>query len=65
MPLVEGDTDESLAARILQQEPRIYPQAIRWFAEGRLRVEGRVVHLTEPGDPAQATPLIYPPLDAD
>ncbi|MBM3473457.1 MAG: phosphoribosylglycinamide formyltransferase [Armatimonadetes bacterium] len=37
----EDDTEATLAARILRQEHEIYPQAVQWFAEGRLRVEGR------------------------
>ncbi len=41
----EGDTEVSLAARILVEEHRIYPKAIQLFAEGRLTVEGRRVHL--------------------
>ncbi len=37
--LVEaGDDADTLAARVLRQEHRIYPQAVRWFAEGRLRL---------------------------
>lgn len=36
VPVLPDDTPESLAARVLQQEHRIYPQAIRWFAEGHL-----------------------------
>lgn len=36
VPVLPGDTEEILAARVLEQEHRIYPQAIRWFAEGRL-----------------------------
>ncbi|MBU1224285.1 MAG: phosphoribosylglycinamide formyltransferase [Gammaproteobacteria bacterium] len=37
------DTADTLAARVLQQEHRIYPQAVRWFAEGRLEIrDGRV-----------------------
>ncbi len=44
VPVAAGDTEESLAARILAEEHRIYPEAVRLFAEGRLRVEGgRVV----------------------
>lgn len=35
-----GDTAEALAARVLEQEHRLYPEAIRWFAQGRLRFEG-------------------------
>ena len=39
-----GDTPATLAARVLEQEHRIYPQAIRWFAEDRLHLspDGRV-----------------------
>lgn len=36
VPVLPDDDEESLAARVLQEEHRIYPQAIRWFAEGRL-----------------------------
>ena len=43
VPVFSDDTDESLAARILKQEHRIYPRAIQLYAEGRLRVEGRRV----------------------
>ncbi|MEK6548872.1 MAG: phosphoribosylglycinamide formyltransferase, partial [Nitrospirota bacterium] len=44
VPVLEGDTAESLEARILAQEHRIYPEAIQLFAEGCLTVEGRRVH---------------------
>ncbi len=44
VPVLPGDTPERLAARVLEQEHRIYPQALRWFAEGRLSVQnGRVL----------------------
>lgn len=46
VPVLEGDTGESLAARILEQEHRILPLAIRYIAEDRLRVEGRRVRIT-------------------
>jgi len=36
VPVRADDTPDSLAARVLAQEHRIYPQAIRWFADGRL-----------------------------
>lgn len=36
-----GDTEETLALRILRQEHRIYPQAVKLFVEGRLKIEGR------------------------
>ncbi len=40
VPVLPNDTPESLAARILKYEHRIYPQVIQWFAEGRIKVEG-------------------------
>ncbi|MFC3226640.1 phosphoribosylglycinamide formyltransferase [Marinibaculum pumilum] len=43
VPVHGGDTAESLAARVLQAEHRIYPLALRWAGEGRLRVEGQRV----------------------
>lgn len=43
VPVHADDTPAALAARVLAQEHRIYPQAIRWFAEGRLvNTDGRV-----------------------
>ncbi|MDQ7989765.1 MAG: phosphoribosylglycinamide formyltransferase [Candidatus Dactylopiibacterium sp.] len=43
VPVLPDDDEASLAARVLEQEHRIYPQAVRWFVEGRLTlVEGRV-----------------------
>lgn len=38
VPLLPDDTEERLAARVLAEEHRIYPQAVRWFLEGRLHV---------------------------
>jgi len=43
VPVHEDDTEETLAARILAEEHRIYPEAIQLFAEGRLEVRGRRV----------------------
>lgn len=40
VPVVAGDTEESLAARVLGVEHRIYPQAVRWFVEGRIEFDG-------------------------
>jgi phosphoribosylglycinamide formyltransferase-1 len=45
VPILDGDTPETLAARILVQEHRIYPRAVQLFGEGRLRVEGRRVFI--------------------
>lgn len=50
VPILDGDTSETLAARILIQEHKIYPRAVQLFAEGRLQVEGRRV-LVEGGKP--------------
>ena len=36
VPVLSGDTEETLAARVLEQEHAIYPRALRWFLEGRL-----------------------------
>jgi phosphoribosylglycinamide formyltransferase-1 len=43
VPVLPGDDEAMLAQRVLVQEHRIYPLAIRWFAEGRLCVDGGVV----------------------
>ncbi|MFA7242740.1 MAG: phosphoribosylglycinamide formyltransferase [Sulfuricellaceae bacterium] len=38
VPVLAGDSEETLAARVLAQEHRIYPAAVRWFAEARLEI---------------------------
>jgi phosphoribosylglycinamide formyltransferase-1 len=46
VPVLDGDDGASLAARVLVQEHRMYPRAVRWFVQGQLVVEGaRVRHL--------------------
>ena len=45
VPVRAGDTEESLAARVLRQEHRIYPLALRWFLEDRLVLENGVVRV--------------------
>ena len=52
VPILDDDTPETLAARILVQEHKIYPRAVQFFAEGRLRVEGRRVIVNGGGMPA-------------
>jgi phosphoribosylglycinamide formyltransferase-1 len=47
VPVGADDTEETLAERILAEEHRIYPEAIRLFAEGRLHIEGRQVRIKE------------------
>ncbi|MGC2062698.1 MAG: phosphoribosylglycinamide formyltransferase [Thermodesulfovibrionales bacterium] len=63
VPVMDDDTEETLSARILRCEHRIYPEAIRLFAEGRLEVKGRKVRSGNmlPPEPIQ-TLLIWPPL---
>ncbi len=45
VPIVEGDTEQTLSARIQKEEHRIYPEAIGLFAAGRLSVNGRRVEI--------------------
>ena len=47
VPILDEDSSDTLAARILVQEHKIYPRAVQLFAEGRLRVEGRRVLIEE------------------
>ena len=47
VPVLEDDTEETLGARVLEQEHIIYPKAIQLYAEGRLRVEGRRVRIMD------------------
>jgi formyltetrahydrofolate-dependent phosphoribosylglycinamide formyltransferase len=47
VPVRDDDTPDSLAARIFEQECEAYPQAIRWFAEGKLTIEGRRVRVRQ------------------
>jgi phosphoribosylglycinamide formyltransferase-1 len=67
IPVLPGDDAETLAARVLTREHRIYPLAVRWFAEGRLgldpqgrpRLDAQVLvtpYLLEGGDPSLAVP---------
>ena len=48
VPAYAEDTPDDLAARVFREECIAYPEAIRLFAEGRLRVEGGVVHVDDP-----------------
>ncbi|MBD3291961.1 MAG: phosphoribosylglycinamide formyltransferase [Armatimonadia bacterium] len=69
VPVIPGDTEDTLAERILEQEHRIYPQAIQWFAEDRLRIEGRSVLLEPPSrgsyDDQGPGVIISPPLELE
>jgi phosphoribosylglycinamide formyltransferase-1 len=64
VPVLDGDTEETLAARILRQEHRVYPHAIRLFAAGRLRLAGRRVLVSAPACGAEELALVQPPLPA-
>jgi len=59
VPVLDDDDAASLAARVLAQEHRIYPLAVRWFAEGRLRVSDGRVRVSAPQDAGAA--LVSPP----
>jgi formyltetrahydrofolate-dependent phosphoribosylglycinamide formyltransferase len=47
VPVLDDDTPEALAERVFQQECAAYPEAIRLFAQGRLRIEGRRVRILQ------------------
>lgn len=48
VPVLDADTPETLAARVLPEEHRAYVQAVQLFAQGRLRLEGRRVRVLPP-----------------
>jgi phosphoribosylglycinamide formyltransferase-1 len=45
VPVLNGDTPETLAARVLEQEHIVYPLAVRWFCEGRLKLRDTTIEL--------------------
>jgi len=47
VPVLPGDTEETLAARILVEEHKIYPEAVSLYFQGRLEVRGRRVYIRE------------------
>jgi phosphoribosylglycinamide formyltransferase-1 len=47
VPVLEDDTEDSLSDRILAEEHASYPEAVRLFAEGKLRIEGRRVLISD------------------
>jgi phosphoribosylglycinamide formyltransferase-1 len=61
VPVSFDDTEETLSERVLKQEHRIFPEAIRLFSEGRLEVVGRKVKIA--GAAADKRSLIFPPID--
>lgn len=47
VPVLDGDDERALAERILHVEHRLYPRAVGLFCDGRLKIEGRKVIITE------------------
>jgi len=63
VPVLPDDDEAALAARVLEQEHRIYPQALRWFCEDRLEITAQgTVRLRAP-QAATAGALLSPGLD--
>lgn len=60
VPVYHNDTEENLSERILKLEHKIYPEAIRLFAEGKLQVDGRIVRITDGLNSDQS--VVNPPL---
>jgi len=62
VPVLQDDTAETLAARILEQEHRIYPRAIQLIAENRVHINDRQVSI-DPACPASRSVLVNPALE--
>ncbi len=60
VPVSPDDTEDTLSSRILKLEHMLYPEALRLYAEGRLRVEGRLVKIS--GYEMQDGYIVNPPL---
>ena len=45
VPVLNGDTEETLSARILEEEHKLYPQAIQLIAQGKVKTDGRTVRI--------------------
>jgi len=54
VPVLAGDDEDRLAARVLAVEHRIYPQAVRWFVEGRVEFVADAVHVKGTGVPGDS-----------
>lgn len=61
VPVLQGDDESALAARILVAEHRIYPEAVRLVASGRVKIENHRVHVDGAIRPDE-TPRFNPPL---
>jgi len=61
VPVLPGDDEAALAARVLEQEHLLYPAALAWLAAGQVRMQGEVAVVTAPGAQAVlANPLPAP-----
>ncbi len=60
VPVCHDDTEDTLSARILKLEHKIYPEAIRLFSEGRIELEGRIVRIK--GCVPSDSSVVSPPL---
>jgi len=62
VPVLPDDDEDTLAARVLAEEHRVYPLALRWLAEGRLVLRDGVVSVKGAGDQEQgaARSLVFP-----
>ncbi|MEA3545195.1 MAG: phosphoribosylglycinamide formyltransferase [Thermodesulfobacteriota bacterium] len=63
VPIFTDDSEETLAARILEQEHKIYPQVIQWFAEDRVKIVNRQVQISHCKNIAST--LINPTIDEE
>ncbi|QJT10566.1 phosphoribosylglycinamide formyltransferase [Oceanidesulfovibrio marinus] len=70
LPVTPGIAGDDLAGQILRLEHRVYPQALAWMAQDRIRLDGRIVHIEGSGVPVCDTDgvgpyLVNPPLEDD
>jgi len=59
VPVLAGDDEDTLAARVLEAEHTLYPTALRWLVEERVQVRGRAVWLNDPTDGSQALDCLH------
>jgi phosphoribosylglycinamide formyltransferase-1 len=62
VPVMQGDTEDALSERILKYEHKIFPEAVRLFAEDRIEVEGRKVTVKDIKTPGHDDVLVNPAL---
>jgi phosphoribosylglycinamide formyltransferase-1 len=59
VPIIAGDTTETLAARVIEEEHVIYPVAVQWYLQGRLTLTDKGAYLD--GNPIPATGIAHSP----